>query len=180
MEHIDILDKDGNKKGITKPKSEIHKNGDWHRASIVWIINSRNELLIQRRSPAKENCPNLWDISASGHISAGEDSIASALRETWEELGLKLNKEDIQYLFSTIEQVVLNDGTYVDNEIQDVYLVRKDVDVSNMRIQKEEVAEVKFIDFRQLKKMITNNVSIFVPHIEGYKKLFEFLEKSTK
>ena len=54
MEHIDILDKDGNKKGITKTKSEIHKNGDWHRASLVWIINSRNELLIQRRSPAKD------------------------------------------------------------------------------------------------------------------------------
>jgi len=180
MEYIDILDKDGNKTGLTKPKPEIHKNGDWHRASHIWIINFQNELLIQRRSSTKENYPNLWDISAAGHISAGEDSITSALRETKEELGLKLDKEDVQYLFSTIEQVVLNNGAYIDNEIGDVYLARKDVDVSNMQIQKEEVTEVKFVYFKQVEKMITSDASIFVPHPEEYKQLFEFLEKSAK
>ena len=180
MEYIDVLDKDGNKTGATKLKSEIHKGEDWHRASHVWILNSHNELLIQRRSPTKENYSNLWDISFAGHVSAGEDSINSALREAKEELGLELNKEDIQYLFSAIKQVVLNNGTYIDNEIHDVYLVRKDIDVSNIQLQKEEVVEVKFIDFRQLEKMIISDVNNFVPHPEEYKKLFEFIEKSTR
>jgi isopentenyl-diphosphate Delta-isomerase len=177
MEYIDILDKDGNKTGITKTKLDVHKDGDWHRASHIWILNSRNELLIQRRSPTKENYPNLWDISVAGHISAGEDSIASALRESEEEIGVKLNREDFQYLFAIVEQVVLNNGTYTDNEIHDVYLVRTDLDISSTQIQEEEVAEIRFIDFRELEKMIATNADDFVPHQEEYKKLFEVLER---
>lgn len=180
MEYVDVLDKNGNKIGLTKTKPEVHKNGDWHRSSHIWVINSRKELLIQRRSPNKENYPNVWDISVAGHISAGEDSIGSASRETEEELGLKLDKEDFRYLFTVIEQVVLNNGTYLDNEFSDAYLVSKDIDISNIKMQKKEVAEVKFIDFKQLKKMIISDVNSFVPHPEEYKQLFEFLDKNTK
>lgn len=180
MEYIDILDKNGSKTGLTKPKPEVHKNGDWHKASHIWIINSNNELLIQKRSSNKENYPNVWDISAAGHLSAGEDSVSSALRETEEELGLKLNKDDFLYLFSITEQIILNKGTYLDNEFSDVYLVRNDTDISDIRIQKEEVSEIKFINFRQLKGLIKTDANNFVPHPEEYNKLFEFLEKNSK
>lgn len=177
MEYIDVLDKDGNKTGQIKSKPDIHKEGDWHKAVHIWILNLRNELLIQRRSAAKENYPNLWDISVAGHVSAGEDSITSGLREIEEEIGVNLNSEDFEYLFTVAEQAVLNDGTYVDNEIHDVYLVRADIDISDITMQKEEVAEVKFVDFQDLKKQIASNPSDFVPHREEYEKLFAYLEK---
>ena len=180
MEYIDVLDEHGNKTGRTKPHPDIHKDGDWHRAAHIWILNSQNELLIQRRSPAKENYPNLWDTSVAGHVSAGEDSIVSALRETEEEIGVKLRKEDIQYLFTVVEQAVLNNGAYIDNEIQDVYLVRTNIDMSDMVVQKEEVAEVKFIDSRDLKRRVSDDAHNFVPHEEEYEKLFEILGKDTK
>jgi len=111
MEYIDVLDKNGNKTGAIKPKSEIHRDGDRHRGSYIWIINSRNELLIQKRSSSKENYPNLWDISVAGHVSAGEDSISSALRETEEELGLKLKKENFQYPTATPQSEHLTHST---------------------------------------------------------------------
>ena len=177
MESIDILNKDGNKTGSTKSKPSIHKDGDWHKAVHIWILNSRSELLIQRRSSTKENYPNLWDISVAGHVSAGEDSTSSALREIEEEIGVRLNKEHLQHLFTTIEQVVLNEGAYIDNEIHDVYLVRTDLDISDITIQEEEVAEVKFINFQELKKKVLDGDNDFVPHQEEYKKLFEHLEK---
>ena len=178
MEYIDILDESGSKTGQIKSKPDIHRDGDWHRAVHIWILNSRNELLIQRRSPAKENYPNLWDISAAGHISAGEDSVTSAEREVKEELGIAVSGEQLQYLFCVMELMVLNNGTYIDNQIQDVYLVQTNLDISSLNLQEEEVSEVKFINFMDLKKKILNNDSDFVPHKEEYEKLFEYLENA--
>ncbi len=43
-ELIDVLDKDGNKTGIIKRKSDIKKDGDYHRAIAVLVINNKNEI----------------------------------------------------------------------------------------------------------------------------------------
>lgn len=58
MEVLDILDKNGNRTGEVKPRKEVHSNGDWHKGFHIWIINSKKELLIQRRSPNKDVYPN--------------------------------------------------------------------------------------------------------------------------
>jgi 8-oxo-dGTP pyrophosphatase MutT (NUDIX family) len=39
----------------------------------------------------KDRQPGLWDSSASGHVDAGEDYDACAVRELGEEIGLRLN-----------------------------------------------------------------------------------------
>ena len=95
MEYLDICDSEGNLTGERKTKKEAHALGLWHKAAHIWIINSKHEILIQRRSPFINSHPNMWDISAAGHISAGEDSITSAIRETKEELGLQITLEDM-------------------------------------------------------------------------------------
>ena len=100
-EYYDILDKNGNKIGLTKARSLIHKDGDWHRASHVWIINSNNELLISLRSLTKDIFPGYWTMSAGGHVNAGEDSLDGAVRELEEEIGLRLAKDRFKEIFIT-------------------------------------------------------------------------------
>lgn len=80
-ELIEIYNGNNEPLGIEKMKSEAHRNGLWHRASHIWIYNSAGEILLQLRAENKELYPNMWDISAAGHISAGEEPIISALRE---------------------------------------------------------------------------------------------------
>jgi isopentenyl-diphosphate Delta-isomerase len=80
------VDENNNPLGFTKPKSEVHRDGDWHRAVHVWIVNKNNEVLVQKRSATKTLSPNLWDLSMGGHISAGEQPISAAIRELKEEL----------------------------------------------------------------------------------------------
>jgi isopentenyldiphosphate isomerase len=65
MEYLDIYDSEGKSLGIKVTKKEAHEKGLWHRAAHVWIINSRKELLIQKRSPVVDNHPNEWDISVA-------------------------------------------------------------------------------------------------------------------
>lgn len=79
-EMIDVLDENGIKTGEVLSRSEIHKRGLWHRLIVVAVINEKNEILMQQRSKNKEKNPNMWDISAAGHIGAGQTALSAAAR----------------------------------------------------------------------------------------------------
>lgn len=175
-EQIDVLNQDGSFAEISKPKSEVHKNGDWHRTVHTWILNSKNELLVQLRSPTKINSPNLWDISSAGHISAGDGSKISVIRETKEELGIEIVPEDLKYLGEVKTQDNLNNGTYIDNEIHDVYLVHKDFEIGDLVLQKEEVSDARWINYLELEKDIQKNRNLYVDHDEEFTMLFKYLK----
>ena len=72
-------------------RSEIHRRGLKHRAVHVLVFNARGELFLQKRSMKKDCFPGAWDSSASGHLNSGEDYDVCAVRESGEEIGLKLN-----------------------------------------------------------------------------------------
>lgn len=77
-EYLDVLDEKGNLTGEKKLRSEIHAKGLWHKVvhgihfisahSAVWIVNSKGELMVQKRSEIKESYPGLWDISSAGNL----------------------------------------------------------------------------------------------------------------
>jgi isopentenyldiphosphate isomerase len=71
-------------------RAEVHRLGLKHRAVHVLVFNAAGEVFLQKRSMQKDSCPGLWDSSASGHLDAGEDYDACAVRELWEELGLRI------------------------------------------------------------------------------------------
>jgi isopentenyl-diphosphate delta-isomerase len=73
-----------------KPRSEVHARGLLHRAVHVLVFNSRGEVFLQKRSMKKDRQPGVWDSSTSGHVDAGEDYDACAVRELREEIGLSL------------------------------------------------------------------------------------------
>src|SRR5690349_12357388 len=70
------------------PRSVVHAQKLLHRAVHVFVLNSRSELLLQKRSALKDEYPLCYTSSASGHLSAGESYEAAAPRELKEELGL--------------------------------------------------------------------------------------------
>jgi isopentenyl-diphosphate delta-isomerase type 1 len=73
-----------------QPRSEVHRLGLRHRAIHLLVFNAKGELFLQKRSMKKDCFPGTWDSSVSGHVDAGEEYGACALRETREEIGLEL------------------------------------------------------------------------------------------
>jgi isopentenyl-diphosphate delta-isomerase type 1 len=69
------------------PRGEVHARGLLHRAVHVLVVNGRGQVFLQQRSMAKDTFPGAWDSSASGHLGAGEDYDATAVRELAEEIG---------------------------------------------------------------------------------------------
>jgi isopentenyl-diphosphate delta-isomerase type 1 len=72
----------------TRPRTVVHQLKLLHRAVHVFLFQPDGQLLIHKRSPAKEEFPSVWTSSCSGHVSAGESYDDSAPRELHEELGI--------------------------------------------------------------------------------------------
>src|SRR3989344_2157422 len=107
----------------------------------------------------------MWDISAAGHVSAGEDDITSALREAKEELGIDLSPDKLEKIGETKIQAVLNNGTYIDHEYDIIYLVRADFSIDQLKMQASEVKGLRYLSISELKKLISEQGNI-VPHVE--------------
>jgi isopentenyldiphosphate isomerase len=178
MELLDIVDDQGRPLNITKLRSQIHRDGDWHRTVHVWIKNSRRELLFQKRAPEKESFPGLWDISCAGHIAAGQTSIAAAIREAREELSVLIQEKDFEFLFTVKSRSIQHAGLFIDNEINNVYLVKKDFSLSEIHVQKEEISGIKWILIDNLKEELKLKPRDFAPHKEEYEKLFAVIMDS--
>jgi len=172
-EYLDIYNEDGTPTGEQRTKKEVHQLGLWHHSAHIWFVNLHNDILIQRRAPHKDNHPNMWDISAAGHVSAGEDDNTSALREVEEELGLQLLPDEL-HLIGVVTQESQR-PEYINREFNNIYIVKKNIEISEIRIQESEVAKVKYISLSELEEHISNNDPDFVPHPAEYKLLFAYL-----
>lgn len=174
-EYYDILDENGNKIGLTKARSLIHKDGDWHRASHVWIINSDNELLISLRSLTKDTCPGYWTMSAGGHVNAGEEPLDAAVRELEEEIGVQLTKDRFKEIFITKQVDSKSSKGKIISQFHNVYLVEEDINIEKLEYNKEEVSKIKFIHYKELEKLIANRKIKITPQYEQFKKLFQYI-----
>ena len=177
MEYLDVLDENGNKTGEIIERNEAHRRGVCHRVIQVWIINSDNELLIQKRSKNKAICPDLWFISLGAHIVSNESNEETIKREFAEELGLDVEIEEVKYLYTSKEIATYKNGTVIDNEVYDVYLIKMDLDPKKLKLQEDEVQEVKFISYNDFKLSIQNKDPSFWINKEEFSLFFSCLDR---
>lgn len=148
----DVYTKDRIKTGKTHRRGDKMKEGEYHLVIHVCIFNSKNELLVQQRQPFKKGWPNMCDVSVGGSAVAGDDSRQAAEREVLEELGLKLDLSGKRPSFT----MNFSDG------FDDYYIVKKNVDIEQLHLQKEEVKQVKWVDREEALHM--QRAGIMVPY----------------
>lgn len=175
-EYFDILDENGNKTGKSKLRSEVHRDGDWHKAVHIWIINNTGDILLQRRCATKDSNPNKLDISSAGHLSAGDDSLTGALRELKEELNLDVKPEDLQFI-KTLKRSSRYTETFINNEFDDLYIVRTDKKIDDMKFQEEEISEIMFVPYKNFKEMVNNKQPDLLRHDDEFEILFDMFDK---
>ena len=120
-------------------------------------------MLIQKRQSTRNRFPNLWDISAGGHSISGETSKEAIQREAYEELG---------YIHD-----FSNDRPYLtinyDDGFGDVYLLNdENLDINDLRLQKEEVQSVTWANKNEIMQLI--NEEKFIPYCTGFIELLFF------
>ena len=100
-------------------------------------------------------------MPSAGHVIAGESIIDWAVRETKEELGIETQKNDYKFICEYIADKA--------REIAQVFLLKLNVEADDFKLQKEEVAEVKWLTYDEFKKLFYSED--FVWSDNNYKEL---------
>ena len=159
---IDVLSSSGLRTGEILSRKEVHRLGKYHRAVHLYLFNSKNEILLQKRSLTVDNYPGVFSISVLGHINAGESSSTTVQREVEEELGIDASQLKFDFLFSFFQEAVLSE-TYIDRQFSDVYVTYADIDPDLLKFDPSEVSEIKFVSFESFRKMVSNEASELAP-----------------
>ncbi len=158
-ESWDLLNKKGQKIGL-KHRGEPFRPGEWHLLVNATIFNYQHEILMQQRSFNKIGRPGEWDLETGGSVLSGEDSLTAIKREVKEEVGLELNFSEENFV-ETFRHWPVFDNWYV---------VKYDLSISDIKIQKSELEQAKFMPFSEAVKYLSSD---YLPYLlKADKKLF--------
>lgn len=150
MELLEVLGEDGAPTGVVRERSLIHRDGDLHGTCHVWVARKgkegRWEVLLQKRSSGKDSYPGCWDISAAGHVRAGDGYLDSAVRELSEELGISAEAGALGFAgwHRGESKGVFHGNLFKNREISAVYVYQGPA--GELSLQAEEVEEVRWMD----------------------------------
>lgn len=144
---MEIVDKFDNKRRPLHKTSERHDkvDGEYRQSVHTWIQNSKGEFLIQKRTPNKKFFPNMWSQTGGG-VDTGETTLQAALRECKEELGIDINPNNMELILSFKRKY----------DFVDVWLVKQDIDISELVLQEDEVADVKWATIDEIKDLMSS------------------------
>ena len=161
MEYWDIYDKDGNFTGRKKGKYEKWGEDEYHLATEVWVINSKKQILIQQRSEKCQLLPGIWALT-TGRVVSGETTRQGCIRELKEELGIEAKEEECNLVKSLLKNRL--------GMIWDIYFLRKDVELEDVTLQKEEVSRVKLVNTDEFRDMLKEGIMC------EYSEVYELLD----
>ena len=148
-ELVILVDEQDNEIGLMS-KTEAHKKALLHRAISVFIFNSNGEWLLQRRALKKYHSSGLWTNTSCTHPLPNETNIDAANRRLRQEMGMQCSLKEI---FSFTYKEAL-DNELTENEFDHVFIgITNDIPIIN----DEEVAEFKYIQYRDLTLDIKKN-----------------------
>lgn len=132
------------------PKLEAHEKALLHRAFSVFILNSKNEVMLQQRAAQKYHSPLLWTNTTCSHQREGETNIQAGNRRLMEEMGIKA---ELKELFSFIYKAPFDNGL-TEHELDHVMIGYYEDDP---KINREEAESWKWMGIDAVKEDMQAN-----------------------
>ena len=165
MELLDVYNSNGELSGkiIQRGTKDEELGEDEHIAvAIIYIQNNEGKFLIQKTSASKGEIYS----STGGHVTHGETPRECIIRETKEEIGLDISNDNIIDLGHIC----------VDFPVRFIFYLKKDIDIGELLLDKEEVESLHFFDLKELKHIIEKG-KMHKGHISVLKKVLEYTQQ---
>lgn len=105
-ENVILVNKNDEQIGLM-PKLEAHEKAVLHRAFSVFVLNNKNEIMLQQRAQHKYHSPLLWTNTCCSHQREGETNLQAGSRRLFEEMGFKT---ELKELFHFIYKAPFDNG----------------------------------------------------------------------
>lgn len=162
MELLDIYDDFGKTTGrvIKRGDKTVKLDKDEHIAvAVIFVENSKGQFLMQKTSKEKGGEYS----STGGHVNSGETPLESIKREVKEEIGIDIYNDEIVELGYLL----------YDMPLRYMFYLKKDIDIEDIIVQKEEVEYVKYMSAEEINKIIEDK-QITESHAIIFKKIIEY------
>lgn len=144
MEWLDIYTKDFKKTGKTILRGEKLAPGEYYYGIHIWIYNTDGKLLIQKRNKPFNGYDSIW-LCTMGAVSSGETGTEAAVRETYEELGIRLNESTLKMIQRTREKNLF---------FREIHFALWNGSLNELRLDSVEVQKAAWADFDEIEAMI--------------------------
>ena len=149
MELVDIVDENNELTGQTEDRWVAYNKNLWRRTVSCWIMNKKGEVLLQKRTSNKVRNPNKW-AKTGGQVDSGETAEEAIYREVKEELGIEIPKKQIKVI--DIHKRNDKNKRFAYN-----FIFVVDYKIDDYLLQREEVAEVKYVTIEDIELVKKNN-----------------------
>lgn len=148
MEKRDLFDINKHVTGEDYYKDELIPPNRYILVVLSFIQNSKGQFLIQKTSTQKGG----YYSSTGGHQKSGESSIQAMISEIQEEIGLSVSPNELQLIYEGREDT--------DRVFFDIYYLKKDFNISDLKLQIEEVESVYWLSMPEIEKIINQGLFI--------------------
>ena len=156
----------------TMPKLEAHQKALLHRAFSVFILNDKQELLLQQRAASKYHSPLLWTNTCCSHQRVGESNLEAAKRRLDEEMGIETPLTEV---FSFIYKAPFDNGL-TEHEYDHVLVGTYNTDPI---INTDEVAAFKWMPLKAIKESIKQEPEAYTAWFKIiFEKFYMHLQKA--
>lgn len=140
MELLALFDDENRVLNKSIPRSNKFdvKDGEYFKIILLFIINSKNQYLIQKSSNENKYA------TTGGHVTYGDDDIITTIKEAREELGLTLIKSNFKK-FETIK---------TPKAFVECFYMQRDIPLDSLKLQEEEVESVSYLTVNEIKKLM--------------------------
>jgi isopentenyl-diphosphate delta-isomerase len=168
-ENVILVNREDQQIGLM-PKLEAHEKAVLHRAFSVFVLNSKNEIMLQQRAQHKYHSPLLWTNTCCSHQREGETNIQAGTRRLFEEMGFKT---DLKELFHFIYKAPFDNGL-TEHELDHVMIGYYD---KNPEINPEEAEDWKWMNIEEVKNDMLLHPEIYTVWFKIiFDEFYHFLE----
>ena len=165
MEYLQVFDE--NKKALNEKISRDEKytlhDGKYFMLVLIFIENKKGEFLLQKTSKSKGSCI----ASTGGHVTYGDSSLETVVKECKEELGIEIPTNNIKYV-----ETILYKNCYLDT-----YYTKMELDPKKLTLQLEEVESVKWYTKEEIAELIKNN-EFREGNIKPYEMVLDYIKNN--
>jgi isopentenyl-diphosphate Delta-isomerase len=152
------------------PKLEAHQKAVLHRAFSVFVLNEKNEIMLQQRAHQKYHSPLLWTNTCCSHQREGETNIQAGTRRLYEEMGFET---DLKELFHFIYKAPFDNGL-TEHELDHVMIGYSN---DEPKINTEEVESWKWMSIEDVAKDMKLHPEIYTVWFKIiFDEFYHFLE----
>lgn len=170
-EELVVLVNENNEQIGLMPKLEAHQKAVLHRAFSVFILNDKNELMLQQRAADKYHSPLLWANTCCSHQRENETNLEAGNRRLQEEMGFTT---ELKELFSFVYKAPFDNGL-TEHELDHVMIGYYN---QSPIINTNEVQDWKWMDIDLVRKDIQENPEIYTAWFKIiFNEFYHFLEE---